>query len=137
LTACVIDASVTAAWCFQDEASAPTQAIFEAVREHGALVPALWQLEVANALLQAERRRRITVSDMMLRLELISALPISIDAESGGRAWRETLHLARAERLTTYDASYLELAIRRALPLATLDQALMDAARRIGLKVMP
>lgn len=137
MTACVIDASVTAAWCFEDEASPQTDALFQMVRDHGAIVPALWHLELANALLQAERRNRILAADTRVRLELLSDFPIVVDAETPARAWSETLLLARTERLTTYDAAYLELAIRMGLPIASLDGALVNAAKRLGVPILP
>jgi predicted nucleic acid-binding protein len=128
----VIDSSAALSWCFEDEASPQSDALFEQVRDQGAIVPGLWHLEVANVLLQAERRGRITTGDVATRLELIAELPITTDDETTARAWREILALARAERLTTYDAAYLELAIRLGLPLQTKDEALMVAAKRAG-----
>ena len=107
----------------------------ERVRDLGAVVPGLWHLEVANVLLQAEKRGRITAGDVTMRLDLIAALPITTDSETTARAWREILALARAEGLTTYDATYLELAIRRGLPLVTRDEALIAAAKRSGVAV--
>jgi prevent-host-death family protein len=92
-------------------------------------------LEVANVLLQAERRGRIATGDVAMRLELIAELPITTDNETTARAWREILALARAEGLTTYDAAYLELAIRRGLPLQTKDEALIGAAKRTGVAI--
>ncbi len=132
----VIDASVALSWCFDDEASAATDALLDRTRDQGALVPGLWFLELGNALLQAERRGRILAPDVAVRLELISALPIMVDQNSVGRAWSEILRLARAERLTSYDATYLELSLRRGLPLATRDRDLGDAARRRGVPVL-
>ena len=119
MTALVIDSSAALSWCFEDEASPETDALFERVRDLGAVVPGLWHLEVANVLLQAEKRGRITAGDVTMRLDLTAALPITTDSETTARAWREILALARAQELTTYDASYLELAIRRGLPLQT------------------
>ena len=119
MTALVIDSSAALSWCFEDEASPETDALFERVRDLGAVVPGLWHLEVANVLLQAEKRGRITAGDVTMRLDLIAALPITTDSETTARAWREILALARAQGLTTYDAAYLELAIRRGLPLQT------------------
>jgi predicted nucleic acid-binding protein len=133
----VIDSSIALTWCFEDEASPQTDELFERVRDDGAIVPGLWHLEIANVLLQAERRGRISRADVAQRLALIADLPISIDQETVPRAWRDVLSLARSEGLTTYDASYLELALRRGLPLMTKDQELADAARRIGLAVFP
>jgi predicted nucleic acid-binding protein len=135
VSALVIDSSAALSWCFEDEATPASDVLFERVRDQGAVVPGLWHLEVANVLLQAEKRGRITAGDVATRLELIAELPIATDTETTGRAWREILALARAEGLTTYDASYLELAIRRGLPLQTKDEALIAAAERSGVAV--
>ena len=132
MSALVIDSSAALSWCFEDEVSPESDALFEQVRDQGAIVPGLWHLEVANVLLQAERRGRITTGDVAMRLELIAELPITTDNETTARAWREILALARAEGLTTYDATYLELAIRRGLPLQTKNEALITAAKRTG-----
>ena len=135
MTALVIDSSAALSWCFEDEASPETDALFERVRDLGAVVPGLWHLEVANVLLQAEKRGRITGGDVTMRLDLIAALPITTDSETTARAWREILALARPQGLTTYDAAYLELAIRRGLPLQTKDEALIGAAKRCNVTV--
>lgn len=132
----VVDSSMALTWCFEDEASAQSDAIFERVRDDGAVVPALWHLELANVLLQAEKRGRIALGDVATRLKLISELPITTDHETPMRAWREVIALARTENLTAYDAAYLELAIRRGLPLSTRDTALIAAARRAGVTVL-
>lgn len=132
----VLDASIAIAWCFEDEASPQTEAIADRVRDEGALVPALWQLEVANVLVQAERRGRIAAADVTARLELLAALPIQLDLETRTRAFREIVALARAQRLTTYDAAYLELALRRGAALATRDIELAQAARGCGVEVL-
>jgi predicted nucleic acid-binding protein len=124
-------------WCCAPAAPPQRDALFERVRYDGAIVPALWHLELGNVLLQAEKRGRISAGDVALRLELIGELPISVDRETTSRAWREILTLARAERLTTYDATYLELALRRGLPLLTKDRDLASAARRLGVAVLP
>ncbi len=137
MTGAVVDSSVALAWCFEDEASAETEALFEQVRDHGAVVPGLWHLELANVLLQAEKRGRIAAADVAMRLDLIAALPIVTDHETAGRAWRDTITLARAQGLTTYDAAYLELAVRRGVPMMTRDAALAAAARRIGVTTLP
>jgi predicted nucleic acid-binding protein len=133
----VLDCSIAVAWCFADEADPETDALLERVRDEGAVVPGLWHLELGNVLLQAERRGRMRRADMTTRLELIGQLPIATDDETSTRALREILALARAEGLTTYDAAYLDLALRRGLPLATKDRALYDAGRRAGVGVLP
>jgi predicted nucleic acid-binding protein len=135
VNAVVIDSSAVLSWCFEDEASPASDTLFERVRDWGAVVPGLWHLEVANVLLQAEKRGRITTADVAMRLELIARLPIATDDETTERAWRDILALARAEALTTYDAAYLELAIRRGLLLHTKDEALLSAAKRCGVPV--
>ena len=135
MSALVIDSSAALSWCFEDEASPRSDALFEQVRDHGAVVPGLWHLELANVLLHAERRGRITAADVAMRLALIGELPIATDGETTARAWREILALARSEGLTAYDATYLELAIRRGLPLLTKDEALIAAAARTGVAV--
>jgi len=136
MSALVVDASVALAWCFEDEASPATDAVLDQVKDEGAIVPSLWHLELGNVLLSAERRGRTIQGGVVARLALMAQLPITIDAETAGRAWREILALARAERLTAYDATYLELAVRRGLPLATKDEALLGAARRVGVPVL-
>jgi predicted nucleic acid-binding protein len=133
----VIDASIALTWCFEDEVTEATEAIGTRVDSEGAVVPDLWRLEIANALLLAERRGRLKRSNMEQRLELLAALPITIDGDTASRAWTDTLLLARAERLTLYDAAYLELAIRRDVELATLDRELRRAARKMGVAVVP
>ena len=135
MSALVIDSSAALSWCFEDEASPGSDALFEQVRDHGAVVPGLWHLEVANVLLQAEKCGRITAADVAMRLELIAELPIATDDETIAHAWREILALARAEGLTTYDATCLELAIRRGLPLVTKDATLIAAAGRRGVAI--
>ena len=133
----VIDASIALTWCFEDEATSETDRLFEQVRNDGAVVPGLWRLELGNVLLQAERRGRIAAPDTSARLRLIADLPIEIDTETTTHAWRTTLRLAREEGLTTYDAAYLELAIRRGLQLWTKDKDLAEAARRNAVAVAP
>jgi predicted nucleic acid-binding protein len=133
----VLDSSIALTWCFEDEATSETDALFERVRDEGAVVPGLWHLELGNVLLQAEKRGRISATDIAARLDLIAELPISVDQETTVRAWRETLATARGERLTVYDAAYLELAERRRLPLMTLDGGLAAAAFRRGVIVLP
>ena len=136
MSAVVIDASVAVAWCFEDEASPEADRILDRVRVHGARVPALWYLEVANVLRQAERRKRISPAGTAARLELLSHLPITADASSATRAWSEILDVARSQTLTVYDAAYVELAMRLALPIASRDREVNSAAERLGIAVL-
>jgi predicted nucleic acid-binding protein len=137
VSAVVVDSSVALSWCFEDEASSGTEAVLDQVRQEGAVVPNLWHLELANVLLRAERRGRNIPEGITARLGYLGRLPIATDTETSGRAWREVLALARVEGLTTYDAAYLELAVRHGLPLATKDGALAAAAKRAGVTVLP
>jgi predicted nucleic acid-binding protein len=128
----VLDGSVTMAWGFEDEGNAYATLILDRMPSLQAYVPTVWHLEVANALLVAERRRRTTMADAARFLAILGAFPIAVDDETISRAWADTVSLARARNLSAYDAVYLELAIRRGLPLATLDGGLEAAARAVG-----
>ena len=130
----VLDSSIAISWCLPDEGG--TDQVQQAVARSGAIAPAHWPLEVANALLMAERRQRISADFRNAALQDLRALPIVLDAETSARAWDGTLRLAEACRLTAYDAAYLELAQRRALPLATLDAELRVAARALGMMLL-
>jgi predicted nucleic acid-binding protein len=133
----VLDCSIAASWCFEDEASPDIDALLERTRDHGAVVPALWHWEIANVLAMAARRGRIAAGDATARLSLIGALPIATDTDSIARAWREALLLAQTHGLTVYDAAYLELAVRLGVPLATKDSDLQAAARQVGVTTIP
>jgi predicted nucleic acid-binding protein len=128
----VLDSSATLAWIYGDETTEAIRAVFEQVADGGAIVPALWRLEVANSLTVACRRGRIEAEFRRAALADLALLDITTDQHTDSRAWGETLSLADRFRLTLYDAAYLELAQRRALPLATLDQDLRAAAHAVG-----
>lgn len=129
----VLDSSITLAWSFEDESDPYADSVLDQLATTHALVSSIWPLEVANALLMGERRKRSTEAETIKWTGILGALPIRIDDETNAYAWGETLNLARGHGLTTYDASYLELAIRRGLPLATLDDKLIVAAKAIGI----
>lgn len=133
----VLDNSVVMAWYFEDEANAYTTAVLESLAEGEALVPAIWPLEVANVLLVGERRGRSTEARTSRFIALLEALPIRVDAATPQRALSSILTLAREQRLSAYDAAYLDLAMREGLPLATQDQALRRAAEACGVGKMP
>lgn len=124
----VIDASLTLAWIFADEATPATESVLQGVSEDGAIAPALWKLEVANALRSAIRRGRIGADYRDATLVRLSNLPIAIEPDTAAYAWTTTVRLSDRFGLTIYDATYLELANRRGVPLATLDRALRAAA---------
>ena len=124
----VIDSSMTLAWYFEDEKTAASLTVLKRVVEAGAVVPALWRLEVASGFQVAVRRGRITVAYRDASLSDLRALVIALDPQTDHHAWTETLALSDRYGLTPYDAAYLELARRAQLPLATLDEALIRAA---------
>lgn len=136
MPALVLDCSVTLAWLLADEQSAAVAAVLDQVVAEAAIAPSLWPLEVGNALLMAERRGRLSYHHRVQALQDLTDLPIDIDDETTDRAWRETLALAETHRLTLYDAAYLELALRRSLPLATLDTALRAAGEATGVPLL-
>ena len=105
------------------------------VTEKGAIVPSLWSLEVGNVLLIAERNKRISSEQRHKALYTLTELPISVDTMTAHHAWLEAMELAENYGLTLYDASYLELALRRSLPLATFDKVLKKAAKSAGVTV--
>ena len=133
----VIDASVALAWCFDDEATDATRALLDRFADEQAAVPSLWHLELANALVAGERSQRITPARSSEFISLIGGLPIAVDEATPNLALTTVLDLARSEGLSSYDASYLELAMRRGVPLATKDDALARAARRVGVSLLP
>jgi predicted nucleic acid-binding protein len=133
----VLDTSIAVAWCFEDEADPAVDALLDGLKARGGVVPALWPLEVTNVLLQAERRGRINMATVDGRLAAFEALPITVDTASWLHTSTAVLALARLHGLTTYDAAYLELAIRQRLPLATKDKALKRACAAVGVVVLP
>lgn len=131
----VVDNSIVMSWCFQDEADPYADSVLEALTESLAVVPAIWPLEVTNVLLVAERRKRLSGSGLAYFFELLRALPISVEQETPARMLGEIYELARSLRLSSYDASYLDLSMRSALPLATRDKALLSAAKKCGVPI--
>ena len=128
----VIDSSVSIAWCFPDEQDAYSRSILDALASEQAFVPDLWHLEVANTLIVGERCKRSTQANTVKWIGFLAALPITVDEETKAHAFGNTLSLAREHNLSAYDAAYLELALRRGLPLATLDDKLKAAAQAVG-----
>lgn len=127
---------MTLAWAFEDEGGPAADGILARLTSEFCLVPLLWPLEVTNALLVAERRGRLTESESHRFVGLLSALLIEVDSETPRGAFAEVLPLARRHDLSTYDAAYLELAMRSALPLATFDERLRKAARTAGVTLL-
>lgn len=130
----VLDASVALSWCFEDEGEAYAESVLEALRVSEAAVASVWPLEMANGLLTAERRGRITPADVTAFVELLLALPIVLNPVER-RALEATRATGRRCGLTSYDAAYLDLAAKLGVPLATLDDRLRTAARAEGVPV--
>jgi predicted nucleic acid-binding protein len=132
----VVDASVAMSWCFLDEATTASRKLLTGISETSALVPAWWYVEITNVLVVAERKGRIDAEQVTEFIALIEALDLEVDQESPQRAFSHLLPLCRTHRLTSYDAIYLDLALRRRLPLATLDEPLRKAAKKLGIKLL-
>lgn len=127
----VLDCSVTMAWYFEDEASEYTDCILKSLQHTKAVVPTLWELEVTNVLLMAERKKRIQEADIFFFVELLNQLPIETNSDAA--SMNDLILLSRLHQLTSYDASYLYLALTQGLPLATLDEKLKNVAARTGI----
>ncbi|MGH7063218.1 MAG: type II toxin-antitoxin system VapC family toxin [Stellaceae bacterium] len=132
----VLDSSAALAWIYADETTEAVRRIFEIVAEDGALVPGLWRLEVANSLTVAVRRNRINAEFRNAALADLALLDIRTDPHTDANGWTTTMQFADRFRLTLYDAAYLELAHRRSLPLASLDEELRDAGRALGVPLL-
>ncbi len=132
----VVDCSVAMAWLFHDQATPNTAALLNRLAAETALVPALWFIEVTNVLALAERKGRITASQSDAFIADLRKLAIERDDDAPDRAFTHLLALCRTHKLTSYDAIYLDLAVRRNLPLATLDDALRKSARKLGVRLI-
>lgn len=130
----VLDTSVAMAWCFEDEATPDTEAVLDRLADDPAVVPALWELEVANVLLVAERRGRLTEAQAARFVSLLSSLPINVDVTSPPIT--TVLATGRQHNLSAYDAAYFILAARAGIPLATQDRALRTAAQTAGVPLL-
>lgn len=130
----VLDSSVALAWLQQDEANERTDALADRLEQENAHVPPIWSLEIGNALMMAMRRKRISEAEFDRCIAAVSALPIEVDPPA---ALAAVLSIARRFSLTSYDAAYLELAQRRGLPLATLDEKLRQACKAHKIALLP
>ena len=132
----VLDCSVSAAWCLRDETSAGAQAILDRLEQDTAIVPALWGYEMGNVLLIAEHQGRITSAIAAREIELLLQLPITVVDLDKSRLLGEVRELGRKYELSVYDASYLDLALQTALPLASFDNDLVQAAKTCGIELI-
>ena len=131
----VVDNSVVMSWCFKVETNNYADSVLDRLTELVAVVPSIWPLEVVNVLLVAERQKRLSESDSIRFLTLLSQLPIFVEYERP-EMMKELLALARSNNLSSYDASYLDLAMRKGIPMATLDNKLIEAAKRIDVPIL-
>ena len=132
----VVDCSVVMAWCFEDEADEYADSVLDRLTVSEAVVPSIFALEVANVLLVGERKNRLTEADSSRFIEMLRELPIIVDQETSDRAMAEILAVGREQSLSSYDAAYLELAMREGVALATQDKILRKAARSCGVKLL-
>ena len=133
MSGCVLDNSVAMRWLLaslKESDQAYAEAVLQSLAETEALVPHLWHLEATNVLIGAEKRGDLKAGEVERFITQLEALPIQIDPLTSHQAFSRTLSLSRAYNLSSYDAAYLELAIREGLPLATLDGDLRKAAQR-------
>jgi predicted nucleic acid-binding protein len=135
----VLDNSVAMLWLLPQSnpaGMALADKVLTQLQNDGAMAPSLWTLEAANVIAKCQRLGKITQAQASAFVALLEGLGIAIDASTSQRALHDTLDLARQFRLSAYDAAYLELALREQLPLATLDDALQNAARVAGVALI-
>jgi predicted nucleic acid-binding protein len=135
LNGIVIDASVALAWCFPDEASDYADSVLLALENETAIVPAIWAVELANALLVGERRKRIHQPEVRRFVELVMGLSVVQDGQASANTVSNIVPLGREYNLSAYDAAYLDVAVRHEIPLATFDHALRKACTTAGIKI--
>jgi predicted nucleic acid-binding protein len=131
----VLDNSVTMHWFFGDGSVRDMDyatAVLNAMASSTVLVPGIWALKVANVLARSEAKALASEARSEAFVGMLRRMDIAADRETNSRALSDTLHVARHDQLSSYDAAYLELALRTALPIATLDEELLRAAERAG-----
>ena len=131
----VVDNSVVMSWCFKDETNHYADVVLDRLSEAKAFAPSIWPLEVANVLLVAERKKRLSKADSAHFIKLLSQLPIIVEHEQPKNIMTVLLTLARTNNLSSYDASYLFLSIKKGIPLATSDTRLMETAKMLNVPI--
>lgn len=132
----VVDCSVALSWYFSDESNDRTRDLRERLIEESIHVPCLWPIEITNAVLAALRRNRVTDDEIPDLLRDLQELPDEIDRETDSMVWEYSFGLAKQFNLSVYDATYMELAVRRKMPMATLDKALARACQEADIEVL-
>ena len=132
----VVDNSVVMSWCFKDETNQYADAVLDYLLDATAFVPSVWPLEVMNVLLVAERKKRLSEADSVRFVTLLSQLPIIVEHEQSERIMKDLLAFARSNSLSSYDASYLDLSMRKGIPIATLDNRLIAVAKKADVPIL-
>jgi predicted nucleic acid-binding protein len=132
----VVDNSVVISWCFKDETNKYGDAVLDRLTKSTAIVPPIWPLEVVNVLLVAERRNRLKQVDSVRFITLLSQLPIVVEHERPGEKMKDLLALVKANHLSSYDAAYLDLSMKKDCPIATLDKKLIEAAKKVNVTIL-
>ena len=138
MTGFVLDNSVAMRWLLASPKASDqkyAEKVLKSLSEQDAVVPNLWHLEACNVVLGAEKRGEITVGESEKFINQLENLPIHVDTMSANQAFSRTINLARTYKLSSYDACYLELAVREGLPIATLDRALRKAAKKVDVSL--
>jgi predicted nucleic acid-binding protein len=128
---------VVLSWLFEEEQTAKALEVLRRIETYGLLVPPLWWSELENGVLMGERRARKSIVETSAFLGLVRALPIQTDDAPRHRVSDDILEIGRRHQLTAYDATYVELAVRHAAPLATFDVAIRKCGPRLGITLMP
>lgn len=131
----VLDASVTVAFCLGDDPTKYARSVLHALGSDDAIVPPIWPVEITNAFCSSERRKRIQATETSRMLELLKNLPVYVEGQTIAQTFDDVLPLARKAMLSCYDACYLDLAMRKSCPIATLDSGLKKACRRTGVEL--
>jgi predicted nucleic acid-binding protein len=132
----VVDCSMAMAWCFEDEATPRTQALLDRTEDEAFVVPLHWPLEVTNVLRTAVKRGRLSEAKSVERASALASLSLRYDLLTHQLAFTSIYQMAQKYKLTTYDASYLELAVRLGAELATNDEDLAQAAKKAGVVLL-
>jgi predicted nucleic acid-binding protein len=132
----VVDNSFVISWCFKDETNKYGDAVLDRLTKSTAIVPPIWPLEVVNVLLVAERRNRLKQVDSVRFITLLSQLPIVVEHERPGEKMKDLLALVKANHLSSYDAAYLDLSMKKDCPIATLDKKLIEAAKKVNVTIL-
>ena len=132
----VVDNSVVMSWCFKDETNRYADAVLDKLSESTAIAPSIWPLEVVNVLLVAERQKRLKQVDSVRFITLLSQLPIVVEGIGSEKVMKDLLALGRTSHLSSYDASYLDLAMRKDCPIATIDKKIMEAAKEVSVTIL-